>query len=1529
MIDERDRLANHELHLDRVYLGVLSKKNLNIDATTCDAEIVDPNFIADELICSSQTNVDTIINNGTIPNVEQCASDEILNASLEECEGAHSETPISCETNDRADFDAGCEHDVGHGDNTEDAGVGNEIPSVAPPNKGNLNNFLEKTDAVDPQSIPSNDCEESFNIHIPAEVGRCISDPIHFYQDLLKMQREHGEREQCNFHDITYSGFHKLGLNTKIRFKCNKCGYYQWINLIQKKDKTMCINQSAAIGSVCAGIGYTESSQYLAALGIKNMSHVSYRKKRVESYNLFKQCSEESMKQAIEEEKELARMNGDVINGIPFITVIVDGSWGKRSYKSGKYNSASGCGVIIGARTKKVLYVGVKNKYCYTCTRAANRKKTPSAGHVHFQNWGANESSSSMEKAIILEGFAESLSKHGVMYKIIIADGDSSVFKAISDSQPYRQCNVRVQKVECTNHLLRNLCNKIKDASKSRLNKTKLRRGSVTSFRAVVGNAALKVRRHVVNLVRIAMSYERSRDNEQLLQKQILDSVNHCFGDHRNCDELNTPCEIQDNERNWVPDLKSTGIYDQIRTAVSNLSCHAKSLLCNVTNNAAEGFNNVVAKMNGGKRVNYSARESYELRVLAAVIQYNDLSVFSSLLTTGEYDIPMINQLMEERHKRQIATNKALRIILGRRKIRTASGEDADYGGSPSRPDIDESAYEVLKEDLLRRLKNDQANKLQLFEMTKYQSECDKWHELRSERCCSSNFGRVCRMRPSTSRANAVKNILYPPVSDLPAFRHGLENEDEARQRISQRIGKVIGKAGLTIGDGDEFYLGSSVDGIIDDDGVLEMKIPLSAKDLTFKEAMKQKPHLRRIFDKSSLNKMNPVHEYYHQVQGQLHILKRDYCIFALVTGNDIHLVNVERDDDFWNQNMAEPLRKFYFDCLLPEIIDSRYNRSMPLREPDYVIEAQKVLREKNREKLLAQSEIPETPLKEKTPSKVASKKNVKPQRRYPARAISRSSPNSHEITSNAQGNVSPISANNEASNENQSSTSPNTKEDEEDKILRNLYNTVDLNNVLNNVLNCKIQLEDDDIHVFQQLVLSKTSRYEIHPPVYFKYPERLPEKYKNYHGKTHLQIIGGHDEYKHWICYRYDGDKLLIYDSLNRKVLHKTVKNYFKHRYPMLDYSKITFVKVTRQPDLNICGVFACGFMTHIVLGQNPSQFCYCKNSQMMRNHVRDTLVSGELRLFPRDESIKKIQNAEVSHVDHTPKSLTSKRPFSSANTQKYNSGAATSINSADIPTCKRAKAGNIPARGDQTFIFDESSVAAITSKRGTNNEWVSLYDGDIEMGPTITLRELPPRSRENNINYNDNRVILLQDILECVYNKEMKLNDDTLDYFLRILIENAGGFSVQSVNYVYKLDIVEPTDCPAIQIIGGDATDHWRTILFADGKLHVYDSIPGFGTLCETEMNYVMKRFPNLSVENILYHKMNVRQKGVKICGALASAFAVSGALGVDPYEIPKIAYENDDALVRRHMGTILITRTLLPFPTKTAQIDTINLL
>lgn len=76
----------------------------------------------------------------------------------------------------------------------------------------------------------------------------------------------------------------------------------------------------------------------------------------------------------------------------------------------------------------------------------------------------------------------------------------------------------------------------------------------------------------------------------------------------------------------------------------------------------------------------------------------------------------------------------------------------------------------------------------------------------------------------------------------------------------------------------------------------------------------------------------NKKHVNYYQIQGQLHVTQRDYCLFATWTNEDIKVERVERDDNFWKEEMEPKLMSFFNEALLPEMINPKQARSKSVR---------------------------------------------------------------------------------------------------------------------------------------------------------------------------------------------------------------------------------------------------------------------------------------------------------------------------------------------------------------------------------------------------------------------------------------------------------------------------------------------------------------------------------------------------------------------------------------------------------------------
>jgi len=97
--------------------------------------------------------------------------------------------------------------------------------------------------------------------------------------------------------------------------------------------------------------------------------------------------------------------------------------------------------------------------------------------------------------------------------------------------------------------------------------------------------------------------------------------------------------------------------------------------------------------------------------------------------------------------------------------------------------------------------------------------------------------------------------------------------EEIAKQELAVKSRKEIKSCGSFI-DFNNPCLGASPDGLIDEDGLIEIKCPLSAE-----EAKQTLPQLTGIFDKKNADKMNRNHLFFNKVQGQLNITRRDHCL--------------------------------------------------------------------------------------------------------------------------------------------------------------------------------------------------------------------------------------------------------------------------------------------------------------------------------------------------------------------------------------------------------------------------------------------------------------------------------------------------------------------------------------------------------------------------------------------------------------------------------------------------------------------------
>lgn len=210
------------------------------------------------------------------------------------------------------------------------------------------------------------------------------------------------------------------------------------------------------------------------------------------------------------------------------------------------------------------------------------------------------------------------------------------------------------------------------------------------------------------------------------------------------------------------------------------------------------------------------------------------------------------------------------------------------------------------------------------------------WLHERRKRLTASNFGSVCNKLPSTKCDSLIKSILYRHF-DNDALSYGRQHEHDAIESLKLSLATDVRKCGFFV-DKEMPYLGATPDGLVGDDGIVEIKCPSSCQILTPEDAVTNKKFTFWVKDKKTQKiSLNKKHKYYFQVQGQLHITEKKYCFFAMWTPKGIKIEKIERDDSFWEDKMKRQLQFFYMECLLPELLDPRYPRSMDIRNPQAI----------------------------------------------------------------------------------------------------------------------------------------------------------------------------------------------------------------------------------------------------------------------------------------------------------------------------------------------------------------------------------------------------------------------------------------------------------------------------------------------------------------------------------------------------------------------------------------------------------------
>ncbi len=209
---------------------------------------------------------------------------------------------------------------------------------------------------------------------------------IHCLQQLLDTSKIHSATCQDSQLIVTNGSWVNLEMN------CKTCQSKFMIRKDHKKFHELQLNDALVLGAYNAGMGYNAIKHVFNSAEIAIIDKKTFQSTEEKVGLLLENISKQDLEKNILEEKRLAVEKGDVVevdhDEIPFITVIVDAGWSKRSYGH-SYNANAGCAVIIGARTNKILFVDHRIRSCAICDKKSNDQDIINTKKEHkcFKNW--------------------------------------------------------------------------------------------------------------------------------------------------------------------------------------------------------------------------------------------------------------------------------------------------------------------------------------------------------------------------------------------------------------------------------------------------------------------------------------------------------------------------------------------------------------------------------------------------------------------------------------------------------------------------------------------------------------------------------------------------------------------------------------------------------------------------------------------------------------------------------------------------------------------------------------------------------------------------------------------------------------------------------------------------------------------------------------------------------------------------------------------------------------------------------------
>lgn len=141
---------------------------------------------------------------------------------------------------------------------------------------------------------------------------------------------QHSLRFNCQLNHLKIIKEVRHGLSSYFEMHCSMCGSKFQLNTSENNNK-FDINHAAVAGIIMIGCGLSNFNELAATIDLPTLTGAQYKLCHDDLHEWWKETAKATMKDAAEEEAEMATWKSST--GKPMISVTADACWSKRSYQ--------------------------------------------------------------------------------------------------------------------------------------------------------------------------------------------------------------------------------------------------------------------------------------------------------------------------------------------------------------------------------------------------------------------------------------------------------------------------------------------------------------------------------------------------------------------------------------------------------------------------------------------------------------------------------------------------------------------------------------------------------------------------------------------------------------------------------------------------------------------------------------------------------------------------------------------------------------------------------------------------------------------------------------------------------------------------------------------------------------------------------------------------------------------------------------------------------------------------------------------